>query len=381
MTKLIHLVIPLLILSVGCSQNVRKGLVDITIEVEAPGLGSNEIVYVSGNHEALGNWEPYEVSLKRTGADTWSRSLVIPYGARLEYKFTLGSWTTEALDDEGHSLPNFHLAATRSQVVHHRIERWASDRPPEPRITGRAEFHRALEGDGIPPRDVVVWLPPGYEESDARYPVLYMHDGQNVFDPGTSFLGIDWGADEAATRLIKDGLMQPVIIVGMYNTPLRMDDYGIGKQGKDYQHFVVNVVKPLIDRTYRTRPEREYTATMGSSMGGLISFLLAWNHPDVFRQAACLSPAFFPEAVSLVRDAPAAPAGMRIYMDNGTEGLEQKIQAYCDDMMQALPAKGFVQGVNFDWYLDQGAEHNEQAWAKRLDRPLLFLFGVNSESP
>lgn len=354
---------------------------DVTFEVEAPGLATNDVVYISGNHWVLGDWEPYDISLKRGEGDVWSRTVAVPYGARLEYKFTLGSWSTEAMSEDGHPLPNFQLAATRSQTVRHRIFRWASNTQPSAAITGQSAFHRAVAGEGLLPRDIVVWLPPGYSEGEERYPVLYMHDGQNAMDPTTSFLGTDWGIDETATRLIGEGRMRPVIIVGLYNTPQRMEDYGSGEQGAAYQRFVADVVKPLIDRTYRTKPGRDDTAVMGSSMGGLVSFLLAWNHADIFKQAACLSPAFFPETVKLVREAASAPEGMRVYMDNGTEGIEQKIKAYCDDMIAALPEKGFIQGANFDWFLDQGAEHNEKAWAARLERPLLFLFGTAADTP
>lgn len=375
------LFIPVVLAASACSKNEMKGLMEVTFEVEAPGLATNDVVYISGNHWVLGDWEPYDISLKRGEGDLWSRTVAVPYGARLEYKFTLGSWSTEALSEDGHPLPNFQLAATRSQTARHRITRWASSGPPPATISGRAEFHRNVAGEGLLPRDIVVWLPPGYADSDERYPVLYMHDGQNVLDPTTSFLGTDWGVDETATRLIGEGKIRPLIVVGMYNTQQRMEDYGSGEQGVAYQRFVVDVVKPLIDRTYRTKPGRDDTAVMGSSMGGLVSFLLAWNHADVFKQAACLSPAFFPEAVKLVRDAASAPDGMRVYMDNGTEGIEQKIQAYCDDMLSALPEKGFVQGANVDWFLDQGAEHNEKAWATRLDRPLLFLFGTSTDTP
>lgn len=353
---------------------------DITLEVETPELAPGAKVYVTGNHPALGDWEPTAIELTRDAQGIWTVPLAIPYGARLEYKFTLGTWTTEAQDDQGRTLPNFHFAATRSRTVRHQIPRWRSAAPPPPNITGQAVFHRALAGEGLLPRDVVVWLPPGYDADDRRYPVLYMHDGQNIFDAGTSFIGVEWGVDETATRLIAEGRMQPVIVVGIYNTAQRTDDYGSGEQGKAYQRFVVEVVKPLIDQTYRTRPEREFTATMGSSMGGLVSFLLAWNHPDVFRQAACLSPAFFPEVVTSVRDAAAMPDGLRIYMDNGTQGLEEKIQAYCDDMMRALKEKGYAPGPDFTWFLDQGAEHNEGAWAARLERPLLFLLEKKPES-
>jgi pimeloyl-ACP methyl ester carboxylesterase len=351
---------------------------EITIEVESPDLDPAATVYVVGNHPALGDWEPGAAPLTRVKDGLWSRTITLPYGTRVEYKITLGSWTTEALDEQGHPFPNFTLAATRSRTLHYKITNWQKKNSDKTIITGLAKFHRDVGGEGVLPRDIVVWLPPGYIESNESYPVLYVHDGQNIFDPTTSFLGVDWGIDETASRLIEKKKIKPIIIVGIYNTSERSEDYGFGDKGKAYQSYVVNTVKPLIDTHYRTRPGREDTATMGSSMGGLVSFLLAWNHPEVFRQAACLSPAFFPEVVDMVRVADKAPAGMRLYMDNGTEGMDKRIQVFCDDMLDVLPGRGFVREDNFMWYLDQGAEHNEQAWSRRVHRPLLFMFGIDT---
>jgi len=364
----------------ACSKNEMKGIMEVTFEVTAPGLSENDTIYLTGNIAELANWDLQHIAMKRTGADTWKMVVPIPYGARFEYKFTLGAWTREALNDDGSSPPNFKSTATRSHTIKHTINKWKSEGMPSGGVTGQVKYHLDVAGDGLLPRHLIVWLPPGYDDNpETRYPVLYMHDGQNVFDPATSFLGTDWGVDETITRLMSENLIQPVIVVGIYNSPDRSDDYGTGEKGVAYQKFVVEVVKPLIDSTYRTKPGREDTAVMGSSMGGLISFLLAWNHPQVFQQAACLSPAFFSNAVDMVRSAPTAPEGMRIYMDNGTIGLEQELQVMCDDMMGALAPKGFVPGGNnFEWFLDQGAEHNERAWAIRVEKPLLFMFGVET---
>jgi len=372
------LLIPMLASVCSCSKNELKGKMDITFQVESPGLAPEAIVYIVGSHAAVGEWNPSAIPMTRKSDGQWELRSTLPYGVRLEYKFTLGDWNSEALDDEGRVPPNHTLAATRSYTVRHKISRWKTEIPQENNITGTVFYHRAVGSEGILPRDMIVWLPPDYEQSNESYPVLYMHDGQNVFDPATSFLGVDWGVDETADRLIRDGRIQPIIVVGIYNSPQRMDDYGFGEQGRAYQNFVVEVVKPLVDANYRTKPDRDNTATMGSSMGGLISFLLAWNHPDVFRQAACLSPAFFPEVVDMVRVAESAPAGMRLYMDNGTEGMEERIQHFCDDMMDVLPGQAFVPGENFEWYLDKGAEHNEPAWAARVHRPLTFMFGTGT---
>jgi predicted alpha/beta superfamily hydrolase len=145
--------------------------------------------------------------------------------------------------------------------------------------------------------------------------------------------------------------------------------------------FVVEKLKPFIDKEYRTLPGHEHTAVMGSSMGGLISFLLVWNYPQVFSQAACLSPAFVDRdinanAVPVVEDYSGGSKKIRIYMDNGGVGLDSHLQPGCEAMLRALQANGFKMGENLEWYRDPEAEHNERAWSKRVWRPLLFMYGI-----
>src|SRR5262249_42595096 len=144
-------------------------------------------------------------------------------------------------------------------------------------------------------RDVRVWLPPGYKKNpNARYPVIYMHDGQNLFDPQTANNGADWRIDEVMTTLIKNKeLRSKVIVVGVDFTKDRFDEYDYAADGSNYADFLINTVKPLVDSQFRTMPGRETTYTMGSSMGAIISVELAWKHPEVFSRAAGLSlPAF-----------------------------------------------------------------------------------------
>src|SRR6185503_14814690 len=155
------------------------------------------------------------------------------------------------------------------------------------------------------------WLPPGYAANRAaRYPVLYMHDGQNVFDPGTSFGGVDWGVDETMTRLIREGKVRPAIVVAIWNTAKRYQEYmpqkplagttshstGFGSTiqnseiiSDNYLRFLVTELKPFIDRTYRTKTGRADTFTMGASMGGLIAAYAMTEYPEVFGGAGCVS--------------------------------------------------------------------------------------------
>jgi len=157
-------------------------------------------------------------------------------------------------------------------------------------------------------RDLAVWLPPSYDtEPHRRYPVLYVQDGQNLFTPFTAFQGQERHLDEVATELIKQNRIKEIIIVGIYNTNQGAAEYAPNKLGDAYSDFLITTVKPFIDATYRTRPGREDTAVMGSSLGGLIAFDLVWFHPQVFSMAGCLSPAFLVDnndIVNKVRHAP-----------------------------------------------------------------------------
>jgi predicted alpha/beta superfamily hydrolase len=178
--------------------------------------------------------------------------------------------------------------------------------------SGVVQRHRDFTSLKMPARYVDVWLPLGYvADATARYPVIYMHDGQNLFDPATSYGGIDWGIDETITRLMGAGKTGGAIVVGIWNTPQRRAEYMPQKPfgaspllalramwafwswlrpGSDaYLRFLVGEVKPLIDSAYRTLPGRDHTFVMGSSMGGLISLYALEEYPQVFGGAGCLS--------------------------------------------------------------------------------------------
>jgi len=235
-----------------------------------------------------------------------------------------------------------------------------------------------MKGEGLKfLRDIVVWLPPSYtKDLSRRYPVLYMHDGQNVFNPATSFAGYDWRADEVADSLIRAQAIEEIIIVGIYNTPDRMKEYSDSPLGRSYAKFVVEHVKPLIDSRYRTKPSRENTAVMGSSMGGLISMLFVLWYPSVFSQAACLSSSVGSgmgekDLEQQFSDVPLAQS-LRIYMDVGE--LEPSLIPGNEALADFLQRNGYVSGKNFEFFFANGALHNEQAWAHRLWRPMTFLF-------
>lgn len=350
----------------------------LTIRVTASQVPDGTRLFVAGNQPALGAWRPDGVALEQQDDGAWVRTVLVDATLPVELKVTRGAWETEALDADGAVPPNLRLDVTVPRTVHVHVTQWKDAiLTPLGGETGRLVWHHQLLGDGLKPRDVAVWLPPGYDTAPARrYPVLYMHDGQNCFDPQTSAFGQAWQIDAEIIRLMRAGTIEPPIVVGVWNTPDRRLEYGADPVlTSAYVQFLCTRLKPLIDATYRTRPQAAHTAVMGSSMGGLIAFVMVWDHPEIFAQAACLSPAFMRgDILARVRAAAGGPKPIRVYLDNGGVGLEAALQPGCDQMLALLRAHGYTEGVQFQWFHDATAEHNEQAWAARVWRPLTFLY-------
>ena len=365
----------------------------VTFKVKAAASTNREAqLYVTGNHREMGDWDPQGRRLVRGNDSLWSATIIVPVNYRLEFKITLGSWSRQAVYAE-HEIPGNTVIDVRGDTtVDIRPIGWSQDFVNESGgITGAVRYHRGLTGPGLKfARDIIVWLPPSYEKkSSERYPVLYMHDGQNIVDPATSFLGFDWRMDEVADSLIHADAMKEIIIVGIYNSPDRGLEYSNTDLGKAYAGFVVNRVKPLIDSIYRTRPDRFNTATMGSSMGAHISFLLAWWYPDVFSKAGCLSAAFYSPVFDssgnerrmddrTLREVEAfkgVKKDIGIYLDCGTVSLDAQLLPHVDQMRGILEKIGYKRGRELEYYVAENADHSEYSWAARVWRPLLFMFG------
>jgi predicted alpha/beta superfamily hydrolase len=354
----------------------------ITFRVEAPETTpARDTIYITGSHNQLGNWNPKKVPLQKKSSRMWETTLRFPANAHLEYKITRGSWQTEATNPDGTIPGNSLLEVTRDSVVNIHIPNWRDILyKVEGGITGTVKYHPRFRSKKLNyDRDLIVLLPPSYNErKQKRYPVIYMHDGQNVFDPSTAYIGVDWQIDEVADSLWRKGELAEFIVVGIYNSPDRMEEYARTAKGEAYMNFIIHVLKPFIDRTYRTLPDRQHTAVMGSSMGGLISFYLVWLHPEVFYQAACLSASFLwknGDSLHMVKDDNGTKKDIRIYFDNGSIGGEGQMTPYYKMMRDLLVAKGFTLGEDLEYFYDEGADHSERAWAKRVWRPVKFMFG------
>jgi predicted alpha/beta superfamily hydrolase len=266
-------------------------------------------------------------------------------------------------------------------------------------ITGTLLRYADFPSANVAARNVDVWLPPGYgEDPSRRYPVLYMHDGQNLFDPATSYGGVDWAVDEVMTGLIGKGQVREAIVVGVWNTPQRVQEYMpqravIGKRklavpGFDidardivsdrYLAFLVEELKPFIDAAYRTLPGRADTFVMGSSMGGLISQYAMSSYPGVYGGAGCVS-THWPAGDGIALDDFAAhlpdPTTHRYWFDYGTATLDAQYEPYQLRADEILRRAGYVEGKNWITRKFEGAEHSEKAWRLRVDQPLVFLLG------
>lgn len=265
--------------------------------------------------------------------------------------------------------------------------------------------HQNFAAKELLPRNVDVWLPPSYGKNPtARYPVVYMHDGQNLFDPAKSFIGVDWGVDEAMTHLIDEGKIREAIVVGIWNTPNRTREYLPAKPLRDYAQrdavfkelahgggtpltaadlladaylkFLVTELKPFIDKTYRTQPDCADTFIMGSSAGALISLYAICEYPEVFGGAGSVSghyPLGEGMLIEAFRDRLPDPRCHKLYFDFGTETLDKSYEPFQWRLDAVVAARGYTRGCNWLTCKFAGADHSERAWRARVDIPLEFF--------
>lgn len=254
---------------------------------------------------------------------------------------------------------------------------------------------------------VDVWTPDGYTRCK-KYPVLYMHDGQMLFDSTQTWNHKEWEMDETATRLIAEDSICPIIIVGIHNLPTRLGDYlpqvyydmmaeGGEKtemdnffnkpfRGDAYINAIINTVKPLVDANYSTKKDAGSTCVAGSSMGGLISLYAICTHPEVFGNAMCVSTHFStsterPELADAMlqytKEHMPDPSNHKIYIDNGTQPCDDAYIPFFRSAVELFKAVGYGES-NLLYKEFPGHWHSEEYWASRMNFPLKFIF--NGES-
>lgn len=279
--------------------------------------------------------------------------------------------------------------------------------------SGKLDDFGVVQSRYADPRKVTVWLPPSYRRGGPRHSVLYVHDGQNLFDPETGYGGMEWKIDEVLGRLIRENKVRPTIVVAIWNTPKRLREYVPSKAfshlppaymervrglyGGDplsngYLKFIVRELKPSIDRRYNVRTGRDDTVIMGSSMGALISLYAISEYPHMFGGAGMVSthwPLMIPPEGKKLSDAeyetvssaferylaPALPSPRthRLYFDHGSETLDAIYARYQRRIDRVVARRGYRPGVNWISRNFPGQAHNEISWASRVEIPLRFL--------
>jgi len=372
--------------------------VDVTFRVTVPEeTPADARIFIAGDFQG---WDPgsFAHELTRVSDRVYEITIALDLNAAVEYKFTRGDWGTVEKGRQGEEIANRKLTVAGAGVVEHTVATWrdmTSENAPPRRatLTGNVSLIDVpgfLEG-----RRVWVYLPPGYDDGDERYPVLYMLDGQNVFDESTSFAG-EWNVDETCERMIAAGEMRPIIVVAIANGEiLRADEYtpwydpsykgGGGGAADVHLEAITMVLMPTIDARYRTLSGPENTGFAGSSLGGLIALYVAYEYSDVFGLIGAVSPYLGWKDYEMLKWAAGwDPATVRVYMDMGTRewgSLRDRDHNGVDDAIDDLRAmrrlmlsQGFVEGEDLMVVEDEGARHHESAWSARFPAALGFLF-------
>lgn len=343
-------------------------------------------IYVAGTFNM---WNPAAPAYALKAAGDGAYQLTFPDSVRgpVEFKFTLGSWQRVETGSSGGDVANrtFTIPDTGAVTYRGTVEGWkeSSGAPVVRAHTVRPSVRVLSDSFAIPQlgrtRRVWIYLPADYAQTRKRYSVLYMHDGQNLFDAATSYVG-EWGVDETL-----DSLHAPVIVVAVdHGAQHRIDEYHPwknarygGGEGDAYVDFLVKTLKPYIDAHYRTQRDRAHTAIAGSSMGGLISLYAALKYPDVFSMAGIFSPAFWiaPDIVGFARDAKLAARPKLYFVSAGPESRDQGQIAVYEPLMRELVARGYVNGRDLVSLIREDGAHSEWFWRREFPAAYQWLFG------
>ncbi len=353
----------------------------LTIKVPADTPAGASIFLASD----LNGWSPSHPLARASLQSDGTHRFLLPSGTeKVEFKITRGTWDTVECSANGEPMSNRSwLVDADNGDLTVEVGGWCDIHPdalhwrPKHTVVGDLRILKDIFSPQLGNmRDIFVWLPPEYNElTGERYPVLYMHDGQNLFDNVLAF-GDEWGVDEVSTELAeKENLRH--IVIGIPNMGLsRLHEYSPWEDdfrrsrgwGERYVRFILQTVKPMIDGYYRTKSEREFTAVAGSSLGGLISLYAGLTRPDRFSFAACLSPTMNVAGGRILKTAAGFQGDVRFWIDYGAREFGGNLEL-SNQMIEAV--QGCVRtlksnGVNARSFIDPAGEHNEASWRRRL---------------
>ncbi|HYO11335.1 MAG TPA: alpha/beta hydrolase-fold protein [Tepidisphaeraceae bacterium] len=375
--------------------------VSVTFEVSVPdGTPKDQVLYLSGSVPALGNWDAAGVPLARR--DDGKYAATVPdllNGMEYAFKVTRGTWGTVEADAQGKEVVNHAFTAAPDAKVAPQVAGWMDGGKAVPgrvTMTGNLVVHKnAFKSNALGnQRTLIVYLPPDYQQNaDKRYPVLYLQDGQNLFDEATSYQGIEWGADEAAQRLIGAGRMEPVILVGVHNagefrlaefTPPLAGTPADKAKADAYVRMLVEEVKPFIDQRYRTRSDRAGTYVGGGSLGGLLALYAAKTKNDVFGGVVALSPWLRLGDKPVIKELIGDGGWLKntfAFIDVGTDGGHnypgggEHAVPDAQAFVAAAEQAGVAQGDRFIYREIEGHKHNESSWNATIEQVLLAVYG------
>lgn len=363
--------------------------VTITVEQLPKGTPENASLFISGDFEGWsGGKEEYQLKKKK---DVYTITLPKEL-KKIQFKFTMGSWESVECNAKGTSIDNRSYTFNQpNDTLKIKIEGWDHLFDNKTTTTATRNVSILAKDFEIPQlnrkRRVWVYVPPGYEKSNESYPVVYMHDGQNLFDANTSFSG-EWSVDETLNKLFNENNLK-LIVVGVDNGgEKRLDEYSPwihkeygGGEGDAYLEFIVNTLKPHIDKHYRTLLGKHNTAIIGSSMGGLISHYAGMKYPKIFGKIGVYSPAFWfaPEVNEFSRNNGNIKDSKIYFLAGGKEGSNTRFEEInqtvkdMNSMVNTLKAQGFPSENIYSKVVPEG-KHNEALWRTSFKETILWLF-------
>ncbi len=345
-------------------------------------------IYISGDFEGwTGGQEKYKLSQNKN-----SYTITLPKNEEvINFKFTKGSWKTVETNIDGNNLENRTFTfGNKSDTVKIKIANWSNTAPKK--STAAKNVSILSEEFYMPQLDrkrrIWIYLPPNYDSANKKYPVMYMHDGQNLFDTATSYAG-EWEVDETLNKLYKEKGFE-LIVIGIENggekrmneySPWKHDKYG-GGEGEAYVDFIVKTLKPYVDTNYRTKSDKENTAIMGSSMGGLISYYAGLKYSETFSKIAVFSPSFWfaDESIKYAKVLRDLKNSKMYFLAGGKEGVKNtdfaEISKTVSDMNTVITIL-IEEGLNSDninsKIIPEGT-HNEKLWKDNFEEAVLWLF-------
>jgi predicted alpha/beta superfamily hydrolase len=366
----------------------------LEIEVEVPATTKGKVyLAIDREHGGKAAWAPDGVPLVKNAKGRFFARVELAPGddTLVRWKVTRGDWATVEKGVAGEEVTNRETRVKGPTRVQVKVARWADDgmkpedlAPVSSSVVSLGELKPS--GSTLPARPVFVWLPPGYAKDEKRrYPVLYVLDGQNQFDRRRAFQGVTWELEAAGVAHVASG-HEAFITVAIDNareqradeylpSRVKMKDGEGGGRLEEFVSFIKTDVKPAVDARFRTKTGPEETGILGSSFGGIAAFHMGWKHPELFRRVGSVSPSLWwndEETLALVKKSEKKPP-LRLWLDMGTRE-EKGAVATARRLRDALVARGFKEGDDLHYMEDEGARHDEAAWAKRLPGILAFLF-------